>query len=82
MPFIEDVTIKVKCPKCEKGTLLVKTATKGKNKGNKFLACSGFPKCKYISPLKIVDENCPNCDNVVVQDESGKVFCIDGKECE
>ena len=78
----KDFDTGVKCPKCEKGTLLVKTATKGKNKGNKFLACSGFPKCKYISPLKIVDENCPNCDNVVVQDESGKVFCIDGKECE
>jgi DNA topoisomerase-1 len=59
----------------------VRTAKKGKNKGNKFLACSRFPACKYISPLKIVDENCPECDNVVVKDDDGKVYCINGTEC-
>ena len=71
----------VECPECHKGTLLVRTAKKGKNKGNKFLACSRFPACKYISPLKIVDENCPECDNVVVKDDDGKVYCINGTEC-
>lgn len=72
---------KVKCPECNLGTLVVRTAQKGKNKGNKFLACSRFPKCKYISPLKIVDEECPDCHNVVVKDESNNIHCIDGKKC-
>jgi len=77
----ETFNTEVKCPECKTGTLVVRTASKGKNKGNKFLACSRFPKCKYISPLKLVDEDCPDCDNVVVKDEEGKVFCIDGKDC-
>lgn len=71
----------VKCPECHKGTLVVRTAKKGKNKGNQFLACSRFPACKYISPLKIVDETCPECDSVVVKDSEGKVYCINGKDC-
>lgn len=71
----------VKCPSCNVGTLVVKVATKGKNKGNKFLACSEFPKCKYISPLKVLDELCPDCDNVVVKDEHGVTRCITGKKC-
>lgn len=71
----------VTCPECKKGTLVVRTAKKGKNKGNKFLACSRFPKCKYISPLKLVDKDCPDCDNVVVKDQDNNVFCIDGKNC-
>ncbi|MCF7924035.1 MAG: type I DNA topoisomerase [Candidatus Izimaplasma sp.] len=71
----------VKCPDCKKGTLVLRTAKRGKNKGNKFLGCSNFPKCKYISPLEVVDENCEKCDNVVVKNKKGKVFCIDGKDC-
>lgn len=39
-----------KCPKC--GSLLVlRTATKGKNVGNQFYGCSGFPKCRYIEGI-------------------------------
>ncbi|MGM0495303.1 MAG: type I DNA topoisomerase [Bacillota bacterium] len=72
----------VKCPKCKKGTLVLRTAKKGKNKGNQFLGCSNFPKCKYISPLEVVDKKCEDCDNVVVKNESGDVFCLDGKDCD
>lgn len=71
----------VKCTECKTGTLVVRTAKKGSNKGNKFLACSRFPKCKYISPLKVIDEDCPECDNVVVRDRDNKVYCIDGHKC-
>jgi len=71
----------VKCPECGIGTLVVRVAAKGKNKGNKFLGCSRYPKCKYISPLKIVDEECPDCHNVVVKDELDQIRCIDGKNC-
>lgn len=34
------------CPKCS-SKMVKKTATKGKNAGNEFWACSAFPKCRY-----------------------------------
>lgn len=34
------------CPLCG-GYLILRTATKGKNKGRKFLGCSNFPSCLY-----------------------------------
>jgi DNA-directed RNA polymerase subunit RPC12/RpoP len=40
------------CPKCS-SKLIVKTAHKGKNKGNSFLACSSFPKCRYAEEIEI-----------------------------
>lgn len=39
-----------KCPKCT-SELIVKTAQKGKNKGNQFLACSSFPNCRYTEEM-------------------------------
>ena len=68
---------KVKCPECEDGTLVLRTAKKGKNKGKKFLASSNFPKCKYISPLKVEEEKCPKCGNLLVTDDKGLTYCID-----
>ncbi|MCM8541210.1 MAG: NERD domain-containing protein [Lentisphaeraceae bacterium] len=35
------------CPKCG-SELVERVAKKGKNEGNKFLGCSGFPKCRYL----------------------------------
>ena len=72
----------VECPECKEGTLVLRTAKSGKNKGNQFLGCSRFPKCKYISPYEVVKENCDQCDNVVVKDKEGNVFCVDGKNCQ
>lgn len=72
----------VECPDCKEGTLVLRTAKSGKNKGNRFLGCSRFPKCKYISPYEVVKENCDQCDNVVVKDKEGNVFCVDGKNCQ
>ena len=36
------------CPKCGKGHIVKKVATRGKNKGNIFYSCSNFPRCKVI----------------------------------
>lgn len=71
---------KVPCPECEGATLVLRTATRGKNKGKQFLASSNFPKCKYISPYKVLEERCPVCGNVLVEDKDQNVFCID-PEC-
>ncbi len=37
------------CPKCSKGTLVLRTLKKGKNEGKPFLGCSNFPKCDFFS---------------------------------
>ncbi len=81
-PKTEVIDTEVICPECHEGTLLVRTAKKGKNKGNKFLACSRFPRCRYISPYQVLDEKCPNCDNVMVRDTEGKEFCINHEKCD
>ncbi len=70
---------KVSCPDCHDGTLVVRTAKSGKNRGKKFLASSNYPKCKFISPLKVVGEQCPVCGNVLVQNEKDEIYCIDDK---
>ncbi|MGD9910587.1 MAG: type I DNA topoisomerase [Candidatus Izemoplasmatales bacterium] len=71
----------VTCPSCGKGTLIKRTAKKGKNKGNHFYGCSNYPSCKYISPLKDLNRHCPDCGNEVVEDEHGHVHCIDTQNC-
>lgn len=38
------------CPQCG-SKLVLRTATKGSNVGNKFYGCSGFPKCRYIEKI-------------------------------
>ena len=39
-----------RCPICG-GKLVVRTATKGENKGNQFYGCSNYPKCLYIRDI-------------------------------
>lgn len=39
------------CPWCG-NKLVLRTATKGKNAGNKFYGCSNFPKCRFIRNIK------------------------------
>lgn len=39
-----------KCPRCG-GTLILRTATRGANAGNRFYGCSNYPKCKYVQNL-------------------------------
>lgn len=38
------------CPKCG-NELVLRVAKKGPNQGNEFMACSGFPKCRYFTGL-------------------------------
>ncbi len=41
----------LKCPKCG-SDLIIRTATRGANAGNKFYGCSNYPKCKYIENIE------------------------------
>jgi len=55
------------CPKCGK-PLVVKTGRFGK-----FIACSGFPECKYTQSFQVkIGANCPKCGKEIVQRVSKK----------
>jgi DNA topoisomerase-1 len=50
------------CPQCDK-PLVIKTGRFGK-----FLACSGFPECKYTASFKVkTGVKCPQCGGDIVQ---------------
>jgi DNA topoisomerase I len=55
------------CPKCGK-PLLVKTGRFGK-----FIACSGYPECKYTQSFQVkVGAKCPQCGKDLIQRMSKK----------
>ncbi len=74
-------TTGVTCPKCGKGEIVERVARKGKNKGKTFYACNNFPKCKHILPGKPTGETCPDCGNLLVENNNGDIVCADTKEC-
>lgn len=39
-----------RCPRCG-GRLVIRTASRGVNAGNKFFGCSNFPRCRYTENL-------------------------------
>lgn len=47
----------VKCPQCNKGTLLKRKSRYGKY----FYSCSEYPKCKYAIWNEPIDKKCPQC---------------------
>ncbi len=76
----EVISTGVKCPVCETGEMVERTATRGRNKGKKFYACNNFPKCKHIVNEKPIKEHCPECSNLLLETENG-IVCSQ-KECE
>ncbi len=63
------------CPVCKTGHLIERIASRGKNKGNKFYACSNFPKCKALYNDLPTSENCPNCGSVMLKGKDGNLYC-------
>lgn len=62
-PIYEEVL----CPKCQKGHLVQKLATKGKNKGNYFYSCNNFPRCRNIYNDIPTNEICPKCGSMMLK---------------
>jgi DNA topoisomerase-1 len=63
---VEETTDEV-CPKCGK-PMVVKFGRFGK-----FLACSGYPECKYTKSFQVkVGVKCPQCGGDIVQKKSKK----------
>jgi DNA topoisomerase-1 len=62
----EELTDEI-CPKCEK-PLVIKFGRYGK-----FVACSGYPECKYTKPFLVkIGVKCPQCGGEIVERISKK----------
>ena len=62
----EELTDEI-CPKCEK-PLVIKFGRYGK-----FVACSGYPECKYTKPFLVkIGVKCPQCGGEIVERLSKK----------
>ena len=57
------------CPKCSKDIVAKPT-----RKGKVFFGCSGYPGCDYASWYKPTGENCPNCNDLMVE-KKDEIVC-------
>ena len=76
----DEVTDEI-CPECGRN-LVIKYGPHGK-----FLACPGFPDCRFTMPyLEKIGVNCPKCgkDVVLKKTRKGRKYygCIDNPECD
>lgn len=67
------------CPKCGKGHIVKKIATRGKNKGKEFYACSNYPSCKIIFNDEPTNERCESCNAIMLKNKDGNLYC--SNEC-
>jgi len=56
-PLEKPEDTEVKCPKCDKGTLMKRKSRRGKI----FYSCSTYPTCDYAVWDQPLDEPCPTC---------------------
>ncbi len=49
---IKEEESNVICPKCGKGHMVKRVASRGKNKGNVFYGCSNYPRCKNLITIE------------------------------
>jgi len=70
--------LKVKCPDC--GSDIVEKRTK---RGKVFYGCTGYPKCKFASWKKPIEDKCPVCGGLQVEEKKNLSKCLQcGKETE
>ncbi|TVP95106.1 MAG: type I DNA topoisomerase [Acholeplasmatales bacterium] len=81
-PKEEPTSTGVTCPACGKGTIVERTSTRGRNKGNTFYACNNFPRCKHIMSGRPIDEPCPSCAKPLVETNDGIIQCDDQETCQ
>lgn len=72
--------IGVKCPLCKEGDVIRRKTKKYKD----FYGCSKYPDCNFLSWNKPLDERCPDCNKILVEQKNKRthvIRCIDNKEC-
>ena len=66
----------VTCPNCGQGQLIARRSRRGI-----FYGCNRYPDCKTAFWDKPLDEKCPDCGSLLVQDKKGQIKCSN-KECD
>ncbi|TQR29057.1 type I DNA topoisomerase [Campylobacter sp. MIT 99-7217] len=69
-------TIGLTCPLCKEGEVVERFSKRGK-----FYGCSAYPKCNFISNLRPVDEDCPECKSYLVLKELKKGTFLECPKC-
>lgn len=66
---IKPITLGIKCPKCNEGEVVERTAQKSRKK---FFGCSKYPDCDFITNFKPVIKECESCGNNYMLEKSNK----------
>jgi len=74
---LEENTLNIKCPKCEKGQLTEKRTKRKKI----FYGCDQFPKCDFALWDKPTGKKCLKCDSLLVETKRKQIKCSN-KDCE
>jgi DNA topoisomerase-1 len=64
-PIVEEAG--VTCPKCGSSVLIKKT-----RRGRKYLGCSNYPQCKFMTWDMASEEKCPECGSFMTKKYSGR----------
>ncbi|KKQ21411.1 MAG: DNA topoisomerase I [Candidatus Staskawiczbacteria bacterium RIFCSPLOWO2_12_FULL_37_15] len=67
----------IKCPKCNQGEIVEKKTKKGKI----FYGCNNYPNCKFAAWDKPINEFCPKCNSILVENKKKQAKCS-SKECD
>ncbi|MFI3329676.1 MAG: type I DNA topoisomerase [bacterium] len=73
----KDPVDEVTCPVCNKGQLVEKVASRGKNSGNSFFACNNFPKCRTAFSFQPLNKKCDVCNSIMLLKEDSEICSND-----
>jgi DNA topoisomerase-1 len=80
--WVKQNYIGVKCPDCKTGDLAERKA----RRGNLFYGCSNYPKCRFTSAYRPIDEACPECGSPYLIEKTLKsgtfITCPNNKRTE
>ncbi len=78
------ITLDIVCPKCAQGLPAGrqgKMAAKRSKRGKIFYGCDQYPACDMATWDKPINEFCPTCKSILVENKKGQIKCSN-KECE
>lgn len=75
-PIVKEIG--VKCPKCEKGSIIERKSKKRRI----FYGCDRFPECDFISWDKPLPRSCPKCEQLLVEKKLKKGIQVQCVNCD
>lgn len=75
-PIVKEIG--VKCPKCEKGSIIERKSKKRRI----FYGCDRYPECDFISWDKPLPRSCPKCEGLLVEKKLKKGVQVQCGTCD